>query len=196
VAHRAGCKYARAGLGGEDSRKMANEHLATYLNDHLAGSVVAVELIESLESSHEGSPVAAFMRELRIDIEADQKELQRLMSSLEISESRTRQASAWLTEKLTSLKLRFDDSEDGNLRLFESLEALSLGIEGKQSLWRALSATAEVSPELRILDYDLLQKRAQEQRERVESKRLEVARKILPVRSESETENSKSVSGT
>ena len=175
---------------------MANEHLATYLNDHLAGSVVAIELIESLESSHEGTPVATFVRQLRADIEADQKELQRLMTSLEVSESRTRKASAWLTEKLTSLKLRFDDSEDGNLRLFESLEALSLGIEGKQSLWRALSAAAEASPELRILDYDLLQKRAQEQRERVESRRIEVARKILPVRPESETESSQSASGT
>ena len=158
---------------------MANEHLATYLNDHLAGSVVAIELIESLESSHEGTPVETFVRQLRADIEADQKELQRLMTSLEISESRTRQASAWLTEKLTSLKLRFDDSDDGNLRLFESLEALSLGIEGKLSLWRALSAVAEASSELRILDYDHLLKRAQEQRERVESKRIEVARKIL-----------------
>lgn len=162
---------------------MANEHLATYLNDHLAGSVVAVELMQSLESSHEGTPVATFVRELRADIEADQKELQRLMSGLEITESRTRKASAWLTEKLTALKLRFDDSEDGNLRLFESLEALSLGIEGKQSLWRALSAAAEISPELRILDYGVLQKRAQEQRDRVESKRIEVARKILPARS-------------
>ncbi len=158
---------------------MANEHLATYLNDHLAGSVVAVELMESLESSHEGTPVATFVRELRADIEADQKELQRLMSSLEISESRTRKASAWLTEKLTALKLRFDDSEDGNLRLFESFEALALGIEGKQSLWRALAAVAEGSPELRMLNYDLLETRAQEQRDRVETKRIEVARKIL-----------------
>jgi len=162
---------------------MANEHLATYLNDHLAGSVVAVELMQSLESSHENTPVATFVRELRGDIEADQKQLQRLMSSLEITESRTRKASAWLTEKLTALKLRFDDSEDGNLRLFESFEALSLGIEGKQSLWRALSAAAEISPELRILDYGVLQQRAQEQRDRVESKRIEVARKILAARS-------------
>ena len=162
---------------------MANEHLATYLNDHLAGSVVAVELMQSLESSHENTPVATFVRELRGDIEADQKQLQRLMSSLEITESRTRKASAWLTEELTALKLRFDDSEDGNLRLFESFEALSLGIEGKQSLWRALSAAAEISPELRILDYGVLQQRAQEQRDRVESKRIEVARKILAARS-------------
>ena len=158
---------------------MANEHLATYLNDHLAGSVVAVELMESLESSHEGTPVATFIRTLRADIEADQKELQRLMTALEISESRTRKVSAWLTEKLSQLKLRFDDSEDGNLRLFESLEALSLGIEGKQSLWRALRAVAENSPALQVMDYEKLLQRAQEQRDRVEGKRIEVAQKIL-----------------
>jgi len=31
---------------------MANEHLATYLNDHLAGSVVALELLDQLEATH------------------------------------------------------------------------------------------------------------------------------------------------
>jgi hypothetical protein len=175
---------------------MANEHLATYLNDHLAGSVVAIELMESLESSHEGTPVATFVRELRSDIEADQKELQRLMSSLEISESRTRKVSAWLTEKLSELKLRFDDSEDGNLRLFESLEALSLGVEGKHSLWRGLKAAAEISPALQILDYEKLQTRAEEQRDRVETKRIEVARKILTDSPESNVQSPKSASGS
>jgi hypothetical protein len=175
---------------------MANEHLATYLNDHLAGSIVAVELMESLESSHKNTPVATFVRELRTDIEADQKELQRLMSALEISESRTRKVSAWLTEKLSELKLRFDDSEDGNLRLFESLEALSLGIEGKRSLWRALRAVAEISPALRILEYEKLLGRAQEQRERVESKRLEVARKILTVSLKSKIQSPRSANGS
>jgi hypothetical protein len=63
--------------------------------------------------------------------------------------------------------------------LFESLEALSLGIEGKKSLWVALSAAAEVSPELRIADYERLKKRAEEQRNRVEAKRLEVAKAAL-----------------
>jgi hypothetical protein len=158
---------------------MANEQLATYLNDHLAGSLAAIELMESLESSHEGTAIAAFVRELRAEIETDQKELQGLMSRLEISESRTRKVSAWLTEKLSEVKLHFDDSKDGQFRLFESFEALSLGIEGKRSLWRALAAAAEASPELRTLDYDRLLKRAQEQRERVENKRIDLVREVL-----------------
>ena len=158
---------------------MANEHLATYLNDHLAGSVVAVELMDSLETAYAETPIANFVNGIRLEVEADQRELQEFMSRLEISESRTRQVSAWLTEKLTELKLRLDDSAHGNLRLFESLEALSLGIEGKKSLWLALAAAAEISPQLRLLDYERLQARAEEQRGRVETKRIEIAKVAL-----------------
>ena len=158
---------------------MANEHLATYLNDHLAGSVVAVELMENLEAAYAGKPIAEFVRGIRIEVETDQRELQELMKRLEISESRTRKVSAWLTEKLTELKLRLDDSAHGNLRLFESLEALSLGIEGKKSLWLALAAAAEVAPQLRSVDYERLKASAEEQRSRVEAKRIEIARVAL-----------------
>jgi hypothetical protein len=116
---------------------------------------------------------------LRAEVEADVEELKRIMSSLDISESRTRKASAWLTEKFTELKLRLDDPAHGDLRLFESLEALSLGIEGKKSLWLALSAAAEVTPALRIADYESLKQRAEDQRHRVEERRLEAAQSAL-----------------
>jgi hypothetical protein len=158
---------------------MADEHIATYLNDHLAGSVVAVELMENLETVYADTPVAGFIAELHADIEADRQELKDLMNRLKVSESTTRKASAWLTEKLTELKLRLDDSTRGDLRLFESLEALSLGIEGKRCLWLALSAAAEVSPQLRIADYERLKQRAEVQRNRVETKRLEIAKGAL-----------------
>jgi hypothetical protein len=135
--------------------------------------------MENLESAYAGTPVAEFIAKLRADVEADRVELKALMDRLEISESRTRKASAWLTEKFTELKLRLDDSSRGDLRLLESLEALSLGIEGKMALWLALAAAAEVSPRLRIADYERLKQRAGEQRSRVEARRLEVAKTAL-----------------
>jgi hypothetical protein len=158
---------------------VADDHIATYLNDHLAGSVAAVELMENLETVYAGNPIAGFIAELRADVEADREELESLMSRLQISESRTRKASAWLTEKFTELKLRLDDSARGDLRLFESLEALSLGIEGKRSLWIALAAAAQVSSQLQIVDYQRLKQRAEDQRDRVEKKRVEVAKTAL-----------------
>jgi hypothetical protein len=84
-----------------------------------------------------------------------------------------------LAEKVTALKLRLDDPADGDLRLFESLEALSLGLEGKKSLWRALSAAAGKAPALQLLDYERLTQRADEQRRRVEAKRLDIAKTAL-----------------
>ncbi len=120
---------------------------------------------------------------MRADISADRQELQSIMDRLEIDESRPRKASAWLTEKFTEIKLRLDDPTGGDLRLFESLEVLSLGIEGKRSLWLALSAVAKDSPALRLVDYERLIQRAEEQRSRVEAKRLDSAKTALTLAS-------------
>lgn len=158
---------------------MADNHIATYLNDHLAGAVAGLEILEHLEAAHAGTPLEGFLRELRTEIEADRQELETLMERLSVSESRTRKASAWVAEKFAELKLRLDDSASGDFRLFESLEALSLGIEGKKSLWKALAAAAENAPALRLTDYERLERRAEEQRNRVEAARLEAAKKSL-----------------
>jgi len=158
---------------------MSDEYLAIYLNDHLAGSVVAIELLQHLERAYQGSPVQQFAADLRADIEADQQELQKLMAQLNVAQSRARQATAWLAEKMTFIKLRMDDWAGGDFRLFEALEALSLGIEGKKSLWLALAKAAEIAPSLRLLDYSRLVERAREQRDRVEARRLETAHATL-----------------
>ena len=158
---------------------MANEHIATYLNDHLAGSVVALELIEHLQAAHAGTPLESFLAELRADVTADRHELEGLMEQLHITESRTRKATAWLTEKVTEVKLRLDDPAGGALRLMESLEALSLGIEGKRGMWLALAAVAEEADWLRVVDYERLIHRAEQQRSRVEDERLKAAKAAL-----------------
>jgi hypothetical protein len=158
---------------------MADDHLAIYLNDHLAGSVVAVELLQHLERTYSGKAVQQFAADLRADIEDDRRELQQFMGRLNVAESRARQATAWLAEKMTMVKLRLDDWAGGDFRLFEALEALSLGIEGKRALWVALSDAAAAAPSLRLLDYGRLVERAVEQRKRVETLRLETARAAL-----------------
>lgn len=158
---------------------MAHEDLATYLNDHLAGSIVTLELLEHLAGIHSDDQLSDFFRKLHFEISADREELERLMKALSIDQSRTRKASAWVTEKFTELKLRFDDPNAGDLLLFESLEVLSLGIEGKHSLWAGLAAAAKESSSLQLTDYERLQQRAKEQRARVERSRLEIALRVL-----------------
>ena len=158
---------------------MAREHIATYLNDHLAGATGAVELLEHLKKEHADTEVGRLASGLLADVEADRQTLKSLMEGLQVAQSRTRKAAGWLGEKAAELKLRLDDLAGGSLRLFESLEALSLGIEGKRSLWRALAAAAEEAPHLRAADYEDLIRRAEDQRSRVETARMEAARRAL-----------------
>jgi hypothetical protein len=154
---------------------MAYENLVTYLNDHLAGSVIALELMEHLERAHEGTPLAAFLAGLRAEVAADRDELERIIERLGARESLPRQAAAWFAEKVARLKLQLDTRAPGPMGLFEGLEVISLGIEGKHSLWRALSAVAGDVPALQGVEYERLLERAAEQRRRVEAERLAAA---------------------
>src|SRR4030095_5669300 len=106
---------------------MANEYLATYLNDHLAGSLDAVELLEHLEAAYAETTLGSFFAAGRIAISVARKKLHTLMNCLRVTESRPRKVSAWLVGKVTEVKLRLDDSARGPLRLLESLEGVGLG---------------------------------------------------------------------
>ena len=163
---------------------MSSTHLSTYLNDHLSGAMVAIELLEHLEKSHVDAEIRQFAAGLHAEIEVDRQELKQLMADLKIAESRAREAMAWLAEKATRLKLRLDDPTGGNFLLFEIMEALSLGIEGKAALWTSLSAAAESTPALRLRDYGRLLARARDQRARVEARRVSLARATLSTEGE------------
>ena len=161
---------------------MANESLTTYLNDHLAGSVVALELLDHLEEDGARTAQASILADVHADIVADRQELEAFMVQMGIAVSVPRKATGWLVEKLSEIKLHLDDAGDGALRRLEALETVSLGIAGKQALWHALAAAAEDMPELSGLDYTRLGRRAETQREAVESLRLRAAQEAFGTR--------------
>lgn len=82
-------------------------------------------------------------------------------------------SAAWLAEKASRLKLVASSSED--FGTFEALEFLSLGIQGKLSLWGALQVVAESDARLTVLDFHKLIDRAKAQYGRVEERRLSLA---------------------
>jgi hypothetical protein len=155
---------------------MADQHLATYLNGHLAGAAAALALLEQLEEAHTGTDTGRFVARLRADIAADRQELEAVMARLRVAASAPRKAAAWLGEKMAELKLRLDDRAAGAFRLSEALEGVSAGIEGKHLLWRALAALTDDLPDLRGTDYGRLERRALEQRQRLEPVRLKAAK--------------------
>src|SRR3954453_19197895 len=55
---------------------MSKDHLATYLNDHAAGAVAAIDMLEHLEANHRDTELAKFAAALRKDVEADNQELE------------------------------------------------------------------------------------------------------------------------
>ena len=158
---------------------MTDDNLTNYLNDHLAGSVGALELLDRLIENYEGKPLERFFKNLRGDIQEDQKKLEDLIHKLGEEESAVRKAGAWIMEKFSRAKIRLTESEGGDIGLFLALEAIALGITGKQALWRALASASEAVPALARLNYAELEMRAAEQAERVEAKRRELARTVF-----------------
>jgi len=148
------------------------QHLSVYLNDHLAGSAAALELLRVLEDA---PGLKLWVGHIRSEIAADRQELECLMSELQIEAGSIRQAMGRLSGKLGELKTRLEDPSDGRLRELELLETLSLGIEGKKTLWLTLQSVTASDSTVPKLDYERLIARAAEQRGEVEMRRLDAA---------------------
>ena len=158
---------------------MEHPALTTYLNDHLAGSVAALELLDHLLERTPTPDAKRLYADLRADVTADQETLQGLLRQVGGHESGVRKVGAWLTEKAGRLKLRLDESANGLLYEFEAVEGLSLGILGKLALWQSLTPLADQLEVLRGLDLERLQQRALDQYSRAEARRRELARTLF-----------------
>jgi hypothetical protein len=155
--------------------------LLTYLEDHRSGAVGAVELLEALERRADGSDVGRFASDILRMVRADVQVLDRLIEAVG-DRSRLKEAAAWVGQKVAHLKMPGHGGHD--LCVFESLEALALGILGKRALWQALAQTAVHDPRLGGVDYDVLILRAEEQFGLVNARRLDMAAGVLARRTE------------
>jgi hypothetical protein len=154
-----------------------SEPLITYLNDHLAGAQIAVELLEAMRNQHQDERFRNLANDLLPQIEADNRMLRSISENIGTGPNVVKQAGGWILEKLARLKLGHTDST--GLEMFESLEMLALGIHGKFSLWKALHVAAKNDSRLEMYDFDQLAKRAQQQYNIVEIQRLDLARTAL-----------------
>jgi hypothetical protein len=149
--------------------------LEVYLNDHLAGAAAAVELVERIRAGNEGTPLAAHLEGLGPDIEADRTTLTSVMEKLGVTRSTSKQLAGRVLETLSRARLSEHVTRSADVTLLMELETLSLGIEGKLSLWRSLGQVADTHPALAGADLPALADRAVRQRAGVEPFRLEAA---------------------
>jgi hypothetical protein len=152
---------------------MDAELLGTYLNDHLAGSMVGVELARRARKSNEGTPLGRYLTELAKEIEEDRSSLKAVMARLDVGQDRLKMGAGWLGEKAGRLKPNNRLFGYSPLSRVVELEGLALGVEGKRGLWQVLRNLQD--PRLAEFDFDALLERARAQRDGLEERRLAAA---------------------
>jgi hypothetical protein len=158
---------------------MVTKPIDVYLNDHLAGATFGADLARQLESRIEGSDSQPAIREVATEIKADLETLTALMKRMGTTRNPAKQVTAWIAEKASRVKLSGLTAGDDELGTLLSIETLSLGVEGKASLWMTLRELSGRYPEVLSVDLDALLQRAQRQRQVLETERIAAARRSL-----------------
>lgn len=147
--------------------------LSIYLNDHLAGATVGMELARRAASNNRENAYEPFLTELARDIEEDRRSLIEILTALEVNIDRFKLIGAWTLEKVGRLKLNGSLWTYSPLSRVVELEGLTLGVRGKLALWNALGELDRREPACAPDQLDVLRRRAESQLEGLERHRLD-----------------------
>jgi hypothetical protein len=138
--------------------------LEIYLNDHLAGSDSALALLRRLVRKCRTMGSGRTLRDLMVEIQADQRTLEAVMRSVGVAARPVRRRIARPVGALLALRNHAIAARSSpEFELFQGLEMLALGIAGKRSLWRALGAIAAGHAALQRVNFAELEDRAERQ---------------------------------
>jgi hypothetical protein len=151
------------------------EPIAEYVQDHMAGARFAIALLGELSEQKVDTNVAHLAATLLPDIESDRIQLEECAKQFAEGSSTLKEATAWLAQKASRFKLDLNNP----LGIFEAVEMLTLGVLGKQALWRALQVVSAANSRFVALDLDDLIRRAQSQHQELETLRLQLAAKVF-----------------
>lgn len=160
---------------------LGDDRLSIYLNDHLAAATAGANLARRAAGSNEGTAYGPGLE--AVANEQDRAALVDVMQRLSVGHDHLKTALAWGAERAGRLKFNGQLLGYSPLSRLEEIEALSLGVEGKLALWRALRGTQGSDPRLAEVDLDELIDRARSQRRRLERLRTRVADEALGQRS-------------
>ena len=141
--------------------------LGIYLNDHLAGATVGLELAKRARGSNKGTEYGDGLERVAREIEEDRDTLQQLMTSLEVGRDHPKVIGAWVAEKIGRLKPNGRLTSYSPLSRLIELEMLALGLSGKLSLWEGLIEAAGEDSRLDVEELRRLAARAERQRKEV-----------------------------
>jgi hypothetical protein len=150
------------------------DYVGTYLNDHLAGSVVGRELSKRAAGENRGTPLGSFLEKLHGEIVEDRQSLLDVMDALDVGEDHVKTVAARVGERIGRLKPNGNLLSYSPLSRVVELEGLAVGIHAKGALWASLAQMDH--PRLEGFDFAALEARAHRQREELESFRLDSVR--------------------
>jgi hypothetical protein len=147
------------------SQSHADKLLSIYLNDHLAGATVGIQLARRLRESNRDEPsFGEPLAEVCAEIETDRATLTETMQRLGIRRGSVKPAAAWLGEKLGRLKPNGQLTGYSPLSRVVELELLLIGITGKLRMWQTVDQSRGEDV---AIDFARLAERAERQRSRV-----------------------------
>jgi hypothetical protein len=142
---------------------LSTDRMTIYLNDHLAGATSGRELAHRALGSNRGTEFESFLSDLATAIEEDKQELEQLMERLGVQADPLKRSTGWLAEKLGRFKLNGSLIGYSPLSRLIEIEALTVGVRAKLSMWHTLRQIAGDDPRLEEAQLERLVGRAQEQ---------------------------------
>jgi hypothetical protein len=120
-----------------------NDWLPAYLQDHLAGSVAAVDLARRRRDAETDGSSKAILQRFIEDVEEDRSRLRDLMDELGTRPSVPKQAIATGASWLDAARSVVGSPGLSRIR---DLELLLMGVRGKELLWQTLGRLGVLDP--------------------------------------------------
>jgi hypothetical protein len=162
--------------GEQSQRDDRHRALVAYLHEHLTGADAAIGVVERLRQTQ--SAERPLFERLYDDFRADHQVVQALLTRLGES---PRSAKRLVGQASGAVLKRLGGGSAGDLSLFRTLEALSIGVQGKRCMWRALGTVRPALPLPGTWSFADLDAAAVRQWEAIEERRLLLAPRTFGV---------------
>jgi hypothetical protein len=121
--------------GRTNAPKRKREALIAYLRDHLSGADMAIRVVHRLGARRQATEDGTFFRRLAKEFAEERAVVCKLLTHVGASVRSLKRAAGFASGTVLSVTA---GGEPGDLSLLQTLEALSIGVQGKRCLWRAL----------------------------------------------------------
>lgn len=160
----------------------SDKHLGIYLNDHLAGATGGLSLARRARSNSTDPQRTSMWNSLCGEVEDDRQVLVGIIDELGFRKNYPKLAASLVAERMGRLKLNGQLTGNSPLGQFLELEMMLLGVTGKRSLWQALAAIDD--DRLDHYEFQILEKRAESQIQRLEAQRVALGKAVFAARSD------------